>query len=144
MIRTIYGDHERYYETYWKKYNGKFYFTGDGAKRDEDGYFWILGRVDDVINVSGHRISTMEVESAIVDHPDVAESAAVGVSHDIKGQSIKAFVTLKEGVASGDDMEATLKEHVVKKIGAIARPESIIFSADLPKTRSGQRMRRLL
>lgn len=144
MIRTIYGDHERYYETYWKKYNGKFYFTGDGAKRDEDGYFWILGRVDDVINVSGHRISTMEVESAIVDHPDVAESAAVGVSHDIKGQSIKAFVTLKDGVASGDGMEAKLKEHVVKKIGAIARPESIIFSADLPKTRSGKIMRRLL
>ena len=144
MIRTIYGDHDRYYETYWKKYNGKYYFTGDGAKRDEDGFFWLLGRVDDVINVAGHRLSTMEIESALVDHRDVAESAAVGVSHEIKGQSIKAFVTLKDGVEPGDGMEKKLKEHVVKMIGAIARPESIIFSAELPKTRSGKIMRRLL
>ncbi|MCH7782839.1 acetate--CoA ligase [candidate division KSB1 bacterium] len=144
MIRTIYGDHDRYYETYWKKYNGKYYFTGDGAKRDEDGFFWLLGRVDDVINVAGHRLSTMEIESALVDHPDVAESAAVGVNHEIKGQSIKAFVTLKDGVEPGDGMEKKLKAHVVKMIGAIARPESIIFSAELPKTRSGKIMRRLL
>ncbi len=144
MIRTIYGDPERYYETYWKKFKGKYYFTGDGAKRDEDGYFWILGRVDDVINVAGHRISTMEIESAFVDHPDVAESAAVGITHEIKGQAITAFVTLKEGVEQSSEMEKKLKEHVVRKIGAIARPETVIFSADLPKTRSGKIMRRLL
>ncbi len=144
MIRTIYGDPERYYDTYWKKFDGKYYFTGDGAKRDEDGYIWILGRVDDVINVAGHRISTMEIESAFVDHPDVAESAAVGIFHEIKGQSIAAFVTLKEGVEQDKNKEKALKEHVVRKIGAIARPEKIIFSADLPKTRSGKIMRRLL
>jgi acetyl-CoA synthetase len=144
MIRTIYGDPERYYETYWKKFDGKYYFTGDGAKRDEDGYFWILGRVDDVINVAGHRLSTMEIESAFVDHPDVAESAAIGITHDIKGQAITAFVTLKDGVEQSSEMEKNLKEHVVRKIGAIARPESVIFTADLPKTRSGKIMRRLL
>jgi len=144
MIRGIYNDPLRYYETYWKKYNNTLYFAGDGAKRDEDGYFWVLGRVDDVINVAGHRLSTMEIESALVDHQDVAESAAVGVFHDIKGQCIKAFVTLKEGVETKNDMVDVLKAHVVKMIGAIARPDEIIFSAELPKTRSGKIMRRLL
>ncbi len=141
MVRTIYNDPDRYYSQYWEKWNGKYYFAGDGAKREKDGYFWILGRVDDVINISGHRISTMEVESAFVDHPDVAESAAVGIDHELKGQCIIAFVTLKEGRTTD---ESDLKEHVVRKIGAIARPESIIFTVDLPKTRSGKIMRRLL
>ena len=144
MLRTIYGDPDRFVEQYWAKWNNKFYFTGDGAKRDEEGYFWILGRVDDVINIAGHRISTMEVESALVDHPEVVESAVVGIAHDIKGQAITAFVTLKEGIETSKDKEEKLKEHVVKKIGAIARPQSIIFSAELPKTRSGKIMRRLL
>jgi acetyl-CoA synthetase len=120
------------------------YFTGDGAKRDEDGYFWLLGRVDDVINVAGHRIGTMEVESALVDHHAVAEAAVVGRAHDLKGQAIAAFVTLKEGRLGGSAMVTELKDHVVKKIGALARPEDILFTADLPKTRSGKIMRRLL
>jgi len=144
MIRTIYGDPERYVQQYWSRWDKKYYFTGDGAKRDEDGYFWILGRVDDVINIAGHRISTMEVESAFVDHPDVAESAVVGVEHEIKGQSIAAFVTLREGISPDPTLEKRLKEHVVRKIGVIARPEKVLFSADLPKTRSGKIMRRLL
>ena len=145
MIRGIYGDPERYKETYWSKWDGKpIYFAGDGAKRDKDGYFWILGRVDDVINTAGHRISTMEVESAFVDHPDVVESACVGVDHEIKGQAVTAFVTLREGVEPSPKLEKILKEHVVRKIGAIARPEQVIFSAELPKTRSGKIMRRLL
>ncbi len=118
--------------------------TGDGAKRDADGYFWLLGRVDDVINVAGHRIGTMEVESALVDHPAVAEAAVVGRAHEIKGQAIAAFVTLKEGTRGGPMLVEDLKNHVVTKIGAIARPEDILFSADLPKTRSGKIMRRLL
>jgi acetyl-CoA synthetase len=121
--------------------------TGDGAKRDADGYYLLLGRVDDVINVAGHRIGTMEVESALVDHPSVAEAAVVGRAHEIKGQAIAAFVTLKEGVAPGalpGELVDRLKEHVVKKIGAIARPDDILFTADLPKTRSGKIMRRLL
>ncbi len=144
MLRTIYGDPDRYVKQYWSKWDDIYYFTSDGAKRDEDGYFWILGRVDDVMNIAGHRISTMEVESAFVDHSDVVESAVVGVDHEIKGQSIKAFVTLREGITPDQNIEARLKEHVVRKIGAIARPESIIFSAELPKTRSGKIMRRLL
>jgi len=144
MLRGIFNDPERYEKQYWSKWNGKAYFTGDGAKRDEEGYFWFLGRVDDVLNVAGHRIGTMEVESALVDHPAVAEAAVVGKDHEIKGQVIAAFVTLKEGIEAGLEMESKLKEHVVKKIGAIARPENIIFSADLPKTRSGKIMRRLL
>ena len=145
MLRGIYGDQERYKETYWSKWDGKpIYFAGDGAKRDEDGYFWVLGRVDDVINTAGHRISTMEVESAFVDHHDVVESACVGVAHEIKGQAVTAFVTLREGVEPSPKLEIALKEHVVRKIGAIARPEQIIFSAELPKTRSGKIMRRLL
>ncbi len=120
--------------------------TGDGAKRDADGYFWLLGRVDDVINVAGHRIGTMEVESALVDHPSVAEAAVVGRAHEIKGQAIAAFVTLKEGIKADGHRALVddLKEHVVKKIGAIARPDDILFTADLPKTRSGKIMRRLL
>ncbi len=143
MIRTIYGDDERYRETYWSKWDG-IYFPGDGAKRDEDDYLWILGRVDDVLNVAGHRIGTMEVESALVDHPSVVEAAVVGKKHDIKGESIAAFVTLKQGVDGTDDLVRELKEHVTKKIGAIARPEVIMYAAELPKTRSGKIMRRLL
>ncbi len=147
MLRGIYGDPDRYVRQYWNKWGSGVYVTGDGAKRDEDGYFWLLGRVDDVINVAGHRIGTMEVESALVDHPAVAEAAVVGRAHEIKGQAIAAFVTLKEGAgaaAQAKDLVDALKEHVAKKIGAIARPDDILFAADLPKTRSGKIMRRLL
>jgi acetyl-CoA synthetase len=147
MLRGIYGDPDRYVRQYWNKWGSGVYVTGDGAKRDADGYFWLLGRVDDVINVAGHRIGTMEVESALVDHPSVAEAAVVGRAHEIKGQAIAAFVTLKEGLGPGEvpkDLVDGLKEHVVKKIGAIARPDDILFTADLPKTRSGKIMRRLL
>jgi acetyl-CoA synthetase len=144
MLRGIYGDPDRYVKQYWNKWGSGVYVTGDGAKRDADGYFWLLGRVDDVINVAGHRIGTMEVESALVDHPRVAEAAVVGRTHDIKGQAIAAFVTLKEGTQSSKPLMDELKEHVVKKIGAIARPEDILFAGDLPKTRSGKIMRRLL
>ena len=143
MLRTIYGDPDRYVEQYWSRYPN-MYFTGDGAKMDENGFFWILGRVDDVINVAGHRISTMEVESALVDHKSVAEAASIGKSHEVKGQSVVAFVTLKEGVETSAAMERELKSHVTTKIGAIARPDEIYFAADLPKTRSGKIMRRLL
>jgi acetyl-CoA synthetase len=145
MLRGIYGDPDRYVRQYWNKWGPAVYVTGDGAKRDADGFFWLLGRVDDVINVAGHRIGTMEVESALVDHPSVAEAAVVGRVHDIKGQAIAAFVTLKEGAGRGGRTLADdLKEHVVRKIGAIARPDDILFTADLPKTRSGKIMRRLL
>jgi acetyl-CoA synthetase len=147
MLRGIYGDPDRYVRQYWNKWGSGVYVTGDGAKRDADGYYWLLGRVDDVINVAGHRIGTMEVESALVDHPSVAEAAVVGRAHDIKGQAIAAFVTLKEGFGPGavpKDLVDGLKDHVVKKIGAIARPDDILFTADLPKTRSGKIMRRLL
>jgi acetyl-CoA synthetase len=144
MLRGIYGDPERYLTQYWSKWDRATYFTGDGAKRDDDGYFWVLGRVDDVINVAGHRIGTMEVESALVDHPKVAEAAVVGRAHELKGQAISAFVILKEGNAASPALMAELKDHVVKKIGSIARPEDILFAADLPKTRSGKIMRRLL
>ncbi|TPW09094.1 MAG: acetyl-CoA synthetase, partial [bacterium] len=143
MMRGIWGDNDRYVQTYWSKWSN-IYFPGDGAKRDADGYFWVLGRVDDVMNVAGHRIGTMEVESALVDHPAVAEAAVVGKSHELKGTAIAAFVTLKEGRDATDELRDDLKEHVVKKIGAIARPDDILFSADLPKTRSGKIMRRLL
>jgi acetyl-CoA synthetase len=143
MLRTIYGDDQRYRDTYWSKFAGK-YFAGDGAKLDADGNWWVLGRVDDVLNVAGHRIGTMEVESALVDHPMVAEAAVVGKTHDLKGQAIAAFVTLKEGYKVTSQTKDDLKEHVAKKIGAIARPDDILFSADLPKTRSGKIMRRLL
>jgi acetyl-CoA synthetase len=144
MLRGIYGDPDRYVRQYWSKWGTDVYVTGDGAKRDAEGYFWLLGRVDDVINVAGHRIGTMEVESALVDHPTVAEAAVVGRAHEIKGQAIAAFVTLREGAETTSDLADTLKEHVVKKIGAIARPDDILFAADLPKTRSGKIMRRLL
>ena len=144
MLRGIYGDPERFVKQYWSKWDRATYFTGDGAKRDEDGYFWVLGRVDDVINVAGHRIGTMEVESALVDHPKVAEAAVVGRLHEMKGQAISAFVILKEGNPASPALVAELKEHVVRKIGSIARPEDILFVADVPKTRSGKIMRRLL
>jgi acetyl-CoA synthetase len=145
MLRGIYGDPDRYVRQYWNKWGPAIYVTGDGAKRDADGYFWLLGRVDDVINVAGHRIGTMEVESALVDHPSVAEAAVVGRAHEIKGQAIAAFVTLKETAGGqGSGLVDDLKDHVVKKIGAIARPDDILFTADLPKTRSGKIMRRLL
>jgi acetyl-CoA synthetase len=143
MLRTIWGDDERFRQTYWSKWP-ELYFPGDGAKRDEDGYFWILGRVDDVLNVAGHRIGTMEVESALVDHPSVAEAAVVGKSHELKGQAIAAFVTVKDGVRIDEILREELIEHVSDKIGPIARPDSIIFAAELPKTRSGKIMRRLL
>ncbi|MDP2321632.1 MAG: acetate--CoA ligase [Acidobacteriota bacterium] len=144
MLRTIYGDHERYKLQYWSRWGKDIYFTGDGAKKDDEGYHWLLGRVDDVLNVAGHRIGTMEVESALVDHPKVAEAAVVGRTHEIKGQAIAAFVTVKEGVHASEALADDLKRHVAQKIGAIARPDDIIFSADLPKTRSGKIMRRLL
>ncbi|MEZ5419880.1 MAG: acetate--CoA ligase [Vicinamibacterales bacterium] len=144
MLRGIYGDPDRFVKQYWSRWPGGIYFTGDGAKLDEDGFFWLLGRVDDVLNVAGHRLGTMEVESALVDHPKVAESAVVGRPHEIKGQAVAAFVTVKEGVVTSEALADELKQHVAQKIGAIARPDDIIFAADLPKTRSGKIMRRLL
>ncbi|HEX6134999.1 MAG TPA: acetate--CoA ligase [Longimicrobiales bacterium] len=143
MLRTIWGDDERFRQNYWSRWDG-IYFPGDGAKRDDDGYFWILGRVDDVLNVAGHRIGTMEVESALVDHPAVAEAAVVGRADEMKGQAIAAFVTVKEGMEANERLRQDLREHVANKIGAIARPDDILFAADLPKTRSGKIMRRLL
>jgi acetyl-CoA synthetase len=157
MLRGIWGDEERFRSTYWSRWSGArvgsgddrqdgagVYFPGDGAKRDENGYFWIIGRIDDVLNVAGHRIGTMEVESALVDHHAVAEAAVVGKTHELKGQAVAAFVTLREGYEPSDDLKRELMAHVVQKIGAIARPDDILFSADLPKTRSGKIMRRLL
>jgi len=144
MLRGIYGDPERFVKTYFTRWSDGVYFTGDGARRDEDGFYWLLGRVDDVLNVAGHRLGTMEVESALVDHPMVAEAAVVGRPHEIKGQAAVAFVTLKEGNQGTPGVADELKEHVVRKIGAIARPDQILFAADLPKTRSGKIMRRLL
>jgi acetyl-CoA synthetase len=143
MLRTIYGDDQRYRDTYWSRFPGR-YFAGDGAKLDEDGYWWILGRVDDVLNVAGHRIGTMEVESALVEHPAVAEAAVVGKAHELKGQALAAFVTLKEGYEPSSELRDELRDHVSRKIGPIARPDDVLFSADLPKTRSGKIMRRLL
>jgi acetyl-CoA synthetase len=143
MLRGIYGDPQRYRKQYWSQVKG-MYFTGDGAKRDRDGYFWLLGRIDDVMNVSGHRVSTMEVESALVEHPSVAEAAVIGRTHEIKGQAIAAFVTIKEGRAQTPELVDEIKGFVAKKIGALARPDDIIYSAELPKTRSGKIMRRLL
>lgn len=146
MLRTIWNDDERYVNTYFTKWDNRpdLYFPGDGAKRDDDGYFWIMGRVDDVLNVAGHRIGTMEVESALVEHPAVAEAAVVGKAHELKGQSIAAFVTLREGYKQTSELRDDLKKFVADKIGALARPDDILFSADLPKTRSGKIMRRLL
>jgi acetyl-CoA synthetase len=144
MLRGIYKDPERFVKTYWRRWPDGAYFAGDGARRDDDGFYWLLGRVDDVLNVAGHRLGTMEVESALVDHPGVAEAAVVGRPHEIKGQAVAAFVTVKEGVRASQELIEELKEHVVRKIGAIARPDQILFAADLPKTRSGKIMRRLL
>jgi acetyl-CoA synthetase len=143
MLRGIYGDPERYQRQYWSQMPD-MYFTGDGCKRDKDGYFWLLGRIDDVMNISGHRVSTMEVESALVDHPAVAEAAVIGRPHDIKGQAIAAFVTIKHGITQTDALKDEVKQHVAKKIGALARPDDVIYAAELPKTRSGKIMRRLL
>jgi acetyl-CoA synthetase len=143
MLRTIYGDDARYKEQYWSQVPG-CYFTADGARRDEDGYFWIMGRVDDVINVSGHRLSTMEVESALVHHPKVAEAAVVGRPDELKGEAIACFVTLRSGSDPSDALKKELCEHVVKEIGALARPDDVRFTDALPKTRSGKIMRRLL
>jgi acetyl-CoA synthetase len=143
MARTVYGDPERYRKTYWSDVPG-CYFTGDGARQDADGYFWLMGRVDDVINVSGHRLGTMEVESALVAHPKVAEAAVVGRPDDLKGQAIAAFVTLESGNQPSNDLKEELKKWVAKEIGALARPDDIRFTEALPKTRSGKIMRRLL
>jgi acetyl-CoA synthetase len=145
MLRTLWGDDDRYQEVYWSKFKSQgYYFAGDGAKRDADGNYWLLGRVDDVINVAGHRVSTMEVESALVDHKSVAEAAVIGKTHDIKGQAISAFVTIKEGIPANQELQQELREHVAIKIGAICRPDDVFFTAELPKTRSGKIMRRLL
>jgi acetyl-CoA synthetase len=143
MMRTIYGDDERYRQTYWSHIKD-VYFTADGARIDGDGYIWVMGRVDDVLNVSGHRLSTMEVESALVHHPQVAEAAVVGRPDDLKGEGIVCFVTLKQGTAATDELKAELKAHVVRDIGALARPDDIRFTDALPKTRSGKIMRRFL
>ena len=144
MLRTLYKEDERFVETYWDKYGRETYFVGDAARRDEDGYFWIIGRVDDVINVSGHRLSTAEVESAIVSHEKVAEAAVIGQQDEDTGQAITAFVTLS-GTQEGDDaLNGDIREHVAKRIGKLARPKRIIWADDLPKTRSGKIMRRLL
>ncbi len=143
MMRTIYGDHERFVQTYFAAFPGK-YFTGDGARRDADGYWWITGRVDDVINVSGHRMGTAEVESALVAHPKVAEAAVVGFPHDIKGQGIYAYVTLNAGEATSDALRAELVAWVRREIGPIAAPDAIQWAPGLPKTRSGKIMRRIL
>lgn len=144
MLRGIYGDSKRYLETYWNKWGGKYYFPGDGARRDEDGYFWILGRVDDVVNVSGHRIGTAELESIFVEHDSIAEAAVIGIAHEIKGQGLLAFVTVIEGKEINESLEKELIALVDQRIGKFARPEKIVFSSDLPKTRSGKIMRRLL
>jgi len=143
MLRGIYGDEERYRQTYWSRWDG-IYFPGDGARVDPDGYFWVLGRVDDVMNVAGHRLGTAEVESALVGHPAVAEAAVVGVPHEVKGQAIAAFVTLRDGRPPSAELADDIKQEVVRAIGALARPDQILFTADLPKTRSGKIMRRLL
>jgi acetyl-CoA synthetase len=148
MMRTVYGDDDRFRRTYWEHIppqNGQYvYFAGDGARRDSDGYFWIMGRVDDVINVSGHRLGTMEIESALVSHPAVAEAAVVGRKDDLKGEDVFAFVTLEGTHSASDELKAELKQHVVQEIGAIARPGEIQFAEALPKTRSGKIIRRFL
>jgi len=144
MTRTLYKERDRFIETYWERYGHETYLVGDAARRDEDGYFWIVGRIDDVINVSGHRLSTMEVESALVSHEKVAEAAVIGEQDETTGQAICAFVTLEGAAEPSDDMEAELREHVAQKIGKLARPKRVIWADDLPKTRSGKIMRRLL
>jgi acetyl-CoA synthetase len=141
MLRTLYKEEERFIETYWSKFGRDVYTVGDAARRDEDGYLWIIGRIDDVINVSGHRLSTAEVESAIVSHGRVAEAAVIGQADEDTGQAITAFVTMQGG---GDGDEGEIREHVARRIGKLARPKRIIWAEDLPKTRSGKIMRRLL
>jgi acetyl-CoA synthetase len=143
MMRTVYGDHQRFVDTYFKAYPGK-YFTGDGCRRDADGYYWITGRVDDVINVSGHRMGTAEVESALVAHAKVSEAAVVGYPHDIKGQGIYAYVTLMAGTEPNEELRKELVAWVRREIGPIASPDQIQFAPGLPKTRSGKIMRRIL
>jgi len=143
MLRTIFGDDERYRQQYWSQVP-HCYFTADGARQDEDGYVWIMGRVDDVLNVAGHRLSTMEIESALVHHDKVAEAAVVGQPDEVKGEGIACFVTLVQGVEATDQLKQELREHVARQIGALARPDSIRFTETLPKTRSGKIMRRLL
>jgi acetyl-CoA synthetase len=143
MLRGIYGDPERYKATYWSRYPG-MYFAGDGARRDEDGDYWLMGRVDDVMNVSGHRLSTIEIESALVDDKRVAEAAVVGRPDDVTGEAIFCFVILKSEVEPTPGLGEELRQHVATKIGAIARPRQVMFTPDLPKTRSGKIMRRLL
>jgi acetyl-CoA synthetase len=143
MLRGIYGDPERYRDTYWSRFEGR-YFAGDGAKVDDDGYLWLLGRVDDVMNVSGHRVSTTEVESALVDHEAVAEAAVVGGTDATTGQAIIAFVSVRASIEVDGNLGEELREHVAMRIGKIARPKTVIFTDDLPKTRSGKIMRRLL
>ncbi|MGH6877737.1 MAG: AMP-binding enzyme, partial [Rhizomicrobium sp.] len=143
QMRTVYGDHARFVDTYFKTYRGKYY-TGDGCRRDADGYYWITGRVDDVINVSGHRLGTAEIESALVAHPKVAEAAVVGMPHEIKGQGIYAYVTLKAREPASEALADELKEFVAQQISPIAKPDTIQFAPALPKTRSGKIMRRIL
>ncbi|HWS25222.1 MAG TPA: acetate--CoA ligase, partial [Xanthomonadales bacterium] len=143
QMRTVYGDDKRFFETYFSTFKGT-YFTGDGARRDEDGYYWITGRVDDVLNVAGHRLGTAEIESALVSHPSVAEAAVVGCAHDIKGQGIYVYVTLKTGVEASEALRKELREHVRKEISPIATPDYIQWAPSLPKTRSGKIMRRIL
>ena len=138
MFRTLFGDDERYVETYFSKYGPSVYVTGDGAKQDEDGYFWLMGRIDDVINVAGHRLSTTEIESTLVEHPSVAEAAATGATDPQRGQQIVCFVLLKSGFGPSDDLASELRDFVAEKIGKIARPAAVLFGDDLPKTRSGR------
>ena len=143
QMRTVYGDHQRFIDTYFSQYKG-YYFSGDGARRDADGYYWITGRMDDVLNVSGHRLGTAEIESALVLHEDVAEAAVVGYPHDIKGQGVYAYVTLMSGQSPSDELKQTLIKLVSQEIGAIAKPDVIQWAPGLPKTRSGKIMRRIL
>src|SRR5262249_22455731 len=144
MLRTLYRDEDRFLETYFSKWGPKTYLVGDASKRDPDGYFWVIGRVDDVLNVSGHRMSTAEIESAIVSHPQVAEAAVIGQTDEVTGQSVAAFVTLQGDLHGDEAMVGDIREHVAEKIGKLARPKRIIWADDLPKTRSGKIMRRLL
>jgi acetyl-CoA synthetase len=144
MLRTLYKEEDRFKETYYGKFDETTYFVGDAARKDEDGYFWILGRVDDVVNVSGHRLSTAEVESAIVSHPKVAEAAVIGIADETTGQAICAFVTLEGDLEGNDEIAQEIRDHVANRISKIARPQRIIWAGDLPKTRSGKIMRRLL
>jgi acetyl-CoA synthetase len=148
MMRTVHGDPERFKKSYWEEVRpadgSSLYFAGDGARRDGDGYFWVMGRVDDVINVSGHRLGTMEIESALVSHPAVAEAAVVGRPDELKGEGIVAFVTLEAGRSGDDALVADLRSHVGKEIGSLAKPDTVRFAASLPKTRSGKIMRRIL